>query len=672
MVLQDVLNISISNEEYLKLIRERVNEKYKKKGYTLKERGVYLKNNLPQLKNKIIEEANRYLNGMHLLPGTGNKPYFVGNPPDWFSNPVRHNEYVFHLNRMNHWRILLAAYTITENKSYAEKVIVEFKDWIEKCPRPNIDIDIDKVNKSFNSVNGWRSLEAGIRTYKNWPWFIDYLINTEFITPEILEKFVVSMHEHGEVLAEVCPLFWPKADHNHFLMENLGLLTLSCMFPELKKAKEWKNQAMRDLERCASAQITSEGGQIEGCPSYHNGCVKWFSISLLLARDYNLQFSSEYVEKIKKSLDYSMYSFRPSGTGVPWGDSSTNKGAIVSSIYGFIAFNNTNWIKFVTRLSNVEDVKKECIDKFWVVPDIEELFNVVETVDSSKAEFSLPRVSWQKQLKQAAIRTDWSKEALSVLFACRTPIQNNHAHIDPMGFDFTALGKPLVVDPGKFTYREDENRKNFKSVYWHNTLTIDNKSPFEYFSSWEYGSQKFGNITKVVDKGSFMYAEAVHYNYEPCIHKRIISIKDNKFLLVIDKVENLNKDSSVQIYYHIDSSKVFIDVENSFCHSCDKDVNVAIYSVSSLKGNLHSAKVSDKNDVARDSIIFCLEDKPQENSGNKERYYAAVIVPYKGQINVPKVKKLEIINTNEDVVCTFELDNNEYNVIWNDEGLNYK
>ena len=38
------------------------------------------------------------------------------------------------------------------------------------------------------------------------------------------------------------------------------------------------------------------------------------------------------------------------------------------------------------------------------------------------------------------MRTGWSRTAASLFFACRTPVYNTHAHIDPNSFDFTAMG----------------------------------------------------------------------------------------------------------------------------------------------------------------------------------------------------------------------------------------
>lgn len=665
MKLEDILSEGLSSEEFYQRVKSRHLDLISKGRPSVKDQATYINENLPKVKERIVAEANELLEGMMVLPGTDAKPYFVGNPPDWFNNPVNHNEYTFHLNRMNQWKPLLEAFTLTGDQRYAKRVIDELNDWIEKCPRPDITKDIELAYKSFNSVDPWRSLECGIRNFKNWPWVIHHLIGTELMTPELLEKYAISVFGQGEVLAEVCPMFWPLADHNHYLMENLGLLAIVCNFPEFKTAQKWREHAVRELERCAKAQITEDGGQIEGCPSYHNGCVYWFSLSILLAREYGITFSDDYVSRIRKSLDYSIYSTRPSGTVVPWGDSSTGKGIISAAFYGYLAFNSVEWLSFATKFVSVDEIKRVCVKEIWNIKDIGELLSQIENLQDY--ETSLPTVSWQHELKQVAMRTGWDKDAISILFACRTPIQNNHAHIDPMSFDLTAFGRPLVVDPGKFTYKEDENRRNFKSAQWHNTLTIDEKPPFEYISSWRYGPQKYGNITKMVDDKSLMYAEAEHFNYEPAIHKRVLAIIDREYTLVLDKVTAINPDSTVQLYYHMDCGKVTLDANKNCVHTANGDSEVVIYISDNLKGELLPGKVSDSNDTSRESIRLCARDSA---SGKDLRLYATVIVPYKAEADVPKVADLLIKEENQKVCCSFSLNDKVYEFVWDEIGLN--
>ena len=165
-----------------------------------------------------------------------------------------------------------------------------------------------------------------------------------------------------------------------------------------------------------------------------------------------------------------------------------------------------------------EDLTRAASKYIWEISDLDDLQRALEKSREAGTLPSIPVFSWQKELKQVFLRTDWSQNALSLMFACRTPIQNQHAHMDPAGFDFT--GKPLLVDPGIYCYRDDENRRKFKSVHWHNCLTLNHQDPWRYISSWSYGEQQPGEILHAEENGRLMYAVAEHRNYQPAVHKR--------------------------------------------------------------------------------------------------------------------------------------------------------
>src|SRR5262249_18727435 len=152
---------------------------------------------------------------------------------------------------------------------------------------------------------------------------------------------------------------------------------------------------------------------------------------------------------------------------------------------------------------------------------------------------------------QVTMRTDWTRAALSVFFACHTPHGDSaHAHIDPLGFDFTAFGRPLVVDPGRYCYRSDDDRRTFKTAASHNCLMIDHTDPYPYLASGRSGRPKHQEVRWVQADPALMAAEALHHNYEPAVHRRAVAIVDGTLLLVLDEVRDLAPERTVQIYYH--------------------------------------------------------------------------------------------------------------------------
>lgn len=665
MEIRDVLKKGITVEDVLENLRKREREYANPMQYT--ERGKYIKENFPEIAHKTIEQAELYLKGMMVLPGTGAKPYFVGNPPLWSENPFNNNEYTFHMNRMHHWKTMLEAFSMTGDDRYAEKVVEELENWIDTCKCPEIvDGNGKYLIQNFTGLGTWRALEVGIRGYRTWPFIIEHLANTEFITDKLLEKLLLCIYQHCRVLYEISPLLWPKADHNHFLMENLGLLSFSCMYPEFKDAQSWKEHAIYQLERCIDHQVTFEGGQIEGSPSYHNGCVFWFAMKLVFARKYNFPVSELYTKQLRKMFNHSLYATRPCHGNSPWGDSHTYfETMTLAAVACYMAFQEVQYLQYAQNFYPLSFILEDLRDNIWRIKDLEKLLIDVNSVQGSSIMPQIDTMAWQKELKQVFMRTDWSKNAISLLFACRSPIQNQHAHIDAGGFDLTAYGRPIVCDPGIFTYKDDENRKNFKTSHWHNVLTINNRDPWEYKGSWNYGDQKWGDILNADKNDRMMYAVSVHTNYEPAIPVRAIGLVDERFVILIDHVTGLNKNDSIQINFHLDRTDIVLGEKNNAITNSDKS-NIAIYMSQGPVPSLVDAKISTGNDICHDSKIVRYEMK---NSLENEFLSAAVLVPAAAGKKADDVENLKVIKDGAGIEVRFNLDGKQYEITLKDNKL---
>lgn len=620
----------------------------------IQKRAALIKSRLPEVARETVQRAELYLRGEHILPGTGAKPLFVGDPVDWTDNKVGDKEYLWQLNRMTHWQPLLAAYALTGETKYAKKVLAELVHWVETVPMPQVPRDIHEIDTLFSGPHPWRILEVGIRAYKTFPLLMDFLADDPLFSAELQEVYRKSLLEHARLLEEVSPLLWPNADHNHFLMEMLGLLSVALLFPEEPDAPRWKETAIHQLERCSAAQLTEGGGQIEGCPMYHNGCMFWFGHSLLLAERYGFSFSGEYVERYRRALDYSAFALRPNGEIISWGDSKAQNNAPLAGAYGYGVFRDMRWFYAVARYSRKEDVLREISDHLWRLPDLETLLNQLE---EPAVFIDLPCLNWQKPLKQVFLRGGWDKDDVSVMFACRTPVQNLHAHIDPMGFDLSALGKPLLVDPGIVTYQDNDLRYRLKSPAYHNTVTVNHCDHFEYQGSFAYGPQKYGEIYDAAEKERLRYAAAVHIEYAPVVHRRALALVDGTFVLVLDRLEGLKPEDSVQIYYHFNAAKVN-EVEGGWA-SAEKDANIAVYPTAGLTGNLLDGIVGERVDVWHVSKRLELES----SSGSETRVFAAVLCPFRE--NLPVVGNL--IFDGRD--CTFTLEGKTYHLRWDSYGV---
>ena len=629
------------------------------------ERAALLRRHSPEAVDQLLAQAEAYQRGLMVLPGTGGKPVHVGTPPRWHTNPTTDEEYTWGLNRMGHWPVLLRAYALTGEHRFAAQVTTELTDWIEQCPRPAINTEREAAYRAFYQADPWRSLEAGIRLYETWPWIVAHLADNDLLTPDLVARLAVSIHEHAEVLAEICPVFWPRADHNHYLMENLGLLSAAAMMPELAGAARWRVRALRELERCAIAQMTEDGGQIEGCAGYHNGCVYWLCFALRLAKQSGAAFSPAYNTRLRRSLDYTVHTVRPTGIGVPWGDSDATDSATAAAIWWREASGDSAPLHALLPLVGSDRARTVALDHFWVVDDPEALLAELDKPSTATP----PLVNWQRELSQVALRTDWNRDALSVFFACRSPANNGHAHLDTGSFDFCALGRNLVADPGRYTYRECPERYLIKCAAWHSTITVDGRDPFAYLSRWTFGKQHEGRIVNVWERPGLLAAASLQHNFAPAIHRRLVALLDGRALLVLDDFDGLASASAVQRWFHIDSTDIrWNEKEQRAVAACD-DVTLHLLDAvleGRTTGSCQPGHISDQFDSWHDSTRLCLEDV---GPGSDKRAYAALLLPHHRYVQPASVTGFALTRTADGLRLTVTLDDRPRILTWTAEDI---
>ncbi len=518
------------------------------------------------------------LSGWLKLPGSEGKSYVGKEIPGWKSFPQGNQdmEAVFVLNRHEHWNVLIEAYRRTGDQRYADKVWKEFESWYQTCPCPEIRPDKPYLKEWFDTYTDpakacWRSLEAGIRMFRVWHNIPKYLFQSKNARAEYISHFKKSLTDHARVLSVVSPAFFPKADHNHYLMEMFGLLTLGCTYPWLKEADRWKAQAVKELKRCFFAQITEDGGQIEGCPYYHNESIELMAQAVLLMKSHQIPIEDIYLQRLKKSLEYTLHTVRPTGKNVAFGDSDATDNWKKALELGGKAFGREDFIQ----------------------------------AGSGDTLSALPLLNYQRQLGQVFVRGDWGRDAASLAVICKTPVQNEHAYIDGGSLEFTAFGKTMLTDPGRHTYQEGEMRKLFKSAEYHNTLLINGKSPFDYMGTWRYGEQKPAYLTEVNHHFIQMRQEA----YAPVIHDRRIyyQLSQNRpWLLIRDDIAGLETGDFVQLYYHLDFTRVEKLPGRTGVYAVDpkRKVTCTVQVSPEAEGRILAGKVSETMDSWHESRRF--------------------------------------------------------------------
>ena len=544
MKLNNVLKSEFTSEEYLAHQRElhkaRCDEFIKKR--------VGLLDN-PEHLAEHEESAAYAMQNLFVLPGSGGVRMHVGTPPAWSECRTDDEEYLWHLNRTGYFKTLSDLYHFKGESAYAEKVLSDMENWIDTCPMHELPDEhtthdeMQEIRRFYAGLTPWRSLEVGIRMFDSWNYAYDSLLFSDLMTPELHSKIAYSFYEHALVLRKMSPIYWPNANHNHYIHEMLGLFEIACLFPDLKEADAWREFALDELLRCAKAQFTADGGQIEGSPHYHYCCLKMFFDFLEAARGFGVAVHPEIIEICKRAVDYMLAVLGPDGIVAPIGDSPYYCEGMNVADYYYSSFGELG----VTA-------------KVFAIHADESLDNVPSEVQEAAREFAKNAPgedNRQRQINQYFARTGWGRDDSSFGFICHSPIFNGHSHQDLMSFVLYLKGDPVVVDPSYYTYRDCEERKRFKSPEYHSTLTFDNKLPYEYIDRWRYGPQREGGIRGFYKSEGIYAADASHHCYDPDYHKRLCALIGEDVFLVADDVANVTE-TDVRIYFHMDDPTVKI------------------------------------------------------------------------------------------------------------------
>ncbi len=594
MKLSDILSQNFCDESYLARQREVHRARIEQATAAI----LRNKENEALIKRK-RESASFAQKHLFVLPGTGGKRMHVGTPPAWHECPTGDEEYLWCLNRTEWFPGLAEIYLLTNEETYAESLFVDWLDWIDQCPIYPLpkggenSAELAELKKPYQLLTPWRTLEVGLRMLNSWNTAYDLLLMSPYMTPEIHTKLVKSFYEHALVLRTMSPIFWPKADHNHYLMEMLGLLQFSCLFPDLKEADNWRTYAIHELVRCAEQQLTPDGGQIEGSPNYHNVCLNVFFRVLQLARSFDLKLPDCLIEACRKATLYDLFVVLPNGNMASVGDTAMRCGGAETAIRYYNCFGELGPTKNIFAIHPNHD---PCI-----IPE------EVQREARAYAQNAPGGDHYQRILGQYIARTGWKREDSHFLFICCTPVNNGHAHQDPMSFVLTLQGDPVVVDPSFCTYRDGPDRRLFKSPEYHSTLTFDDKPPFAYTGMWSYSPQKEGSIRKTYRLSGVYAADASHHNYDPDFHKRLCALVGDDVFIVADDVVNLTK-TDVRLYFHMDDPNLRIEGGEAVSD------RIRVLLPKNLQAEVLPSEKSPRNDIREPSARIRLTDTSHDHA----------------------------------------------------------
>jgi hypothetical protein len=207
-----------------------------------------------QAAQPLLEAADRLLRGewevLGVLRTDLAQPDWFGDPvtgrrsdPDRYAFRIDHRsqeetgniKQVWEISRLQHLTLLAAAWSLTHEQAYAQRVADQLRSWWQENP--------------FLSGVHWTSgIELGIRLI-SLAWIRRLLDDWPGVS-DLFERNPLAVQQirwHQQYLAAFCSR--GSSANNHVIAEAAGQLAASCAFPWFRQSERWRRQAARQLER---------------------------------------------------------------------------------------------------------------------------------------------------------------------------------------------------------------------------------------------------------------------------------------------------------------------------------------------------------------------------------------------------------------------------------------
>ncbi len=429
----------------------------------------------PGRKKAILEKAEAICAGTRRL--NGQDVTFLGEDLDWhldwetrdhfpvkfyrdiptLSSPRRADlKRVWENNRHQFLTTLGQAYFLTRRQRYSECATRLLDSWIQ-------------ANPPYQGVNWKEGLEVGLRLL-SWVWTLQLLQDAPGLRGLACRRLLTCLSLQRDYLERHLSLY--SSPNTHLLGEALALFVVGLMFPELGNSDRTVARAMRILETELKKQVEEDGSHREKSSYYHCYALDMYLLATVLGKQRGIQFSPSWEKRIQKMAEFLLAILRPDGSLARFGDDDGGR---------TLRLNHEDYYHPRPLLALAAVMFERGDFKFAAGELPEEVWWILGS-EGARQYLELPTrkpahgVVHFPNAELSVLRTGWSSDALWL--SCQSqPIDRwtpGHSHAALLSFELFADEKPLIVDPGTYTYQTGSLwREHFRSMQAHNLVQIN-------------------------------------------------------------------------------------------------------------------------------------------------------------------------------------------------------
>jgi uncharacterized heparinase superfamily protein len=272
-------------------------------------------------------------------------------------------------------------------------------------------------------------------------------------------------------------------DRNHRTLELYALAIVAMAFED----DELLALAVAELDRNLAEDFRPDGVHREGSTHYHMIALRSFAGLRENARRHGVTLPDGFDERLARATAFAVHCRRPDGT--------------------------------IPALSDADS------------GDYGALLDLLGADADGDPCASFPDGGYFTQ------RSGWDERACFLIFDCGPLGDGGHGHYDLLSFEAWAQGRPLIVDPGRFTYSEEPPnlRRWFKGTAAHNTVCVDGIDQTPYARTAPRGPVAHHRfLGRTTRPGLDELAGEAHSPAYEAVHRRRIAFVDDRHWVIDD------------------------------------------------------------------------------------------------------------------------------------------
>jgi Heparinase II/III-like protein/Heparinase II/III N-terminus len=415
-------------------------------------------------------------------------------PRAWLDNPSVDAEWQILLHKFYFAVGLGRRFHESTDRRYLDKWVELTDSWIAVTPPGFIAAD----------VTG--------RRIQNWIYAHYYFVTLRAvpqIPPTFYRRFLASLSEQVEWL---CANLAPA--RNHRTLELYAIFLTAVVFPEMRGAARWLEFSLAEIARNAETDLLPDGVQIELSTDYHHIVLRNFLCLRRLAELNKIAIPSAMDRALVKALEFSLHAHRPDGIVPAFSDGDARDYRVLLQ-WGYELYHRADFLYVASGGRCGTPPGSRCA-----------------RFDNSG--YYVLRSGWGEQ--------EPYRDERFLMFDCGPLGAGNHGHFDLLSFEAYAYGRPLVVDPGRYTYSE-AGEVNWRAVFRgseaHNTVLVDGRNQTRYSPGKRKlkvsGPAPRHALRALSNAPSFDLLHGVAESHEyPVVHERLIAFIAHEYWIVSD------------------------------------------------------------------------------------------------------------------------------------------